>query len=127
MMDNADKFPADIAAAMKAGENGAKGARMMMNEELIFGSNGYAYHMQRCDVPAGVDTVGIFGANCDVCLNLAEQPVKVYAQSLVGNEARELTEGVAGGTVTVTKELVRGIFGGTDKSAPALMLRFCLA
>ena len=43
MMDCASKFPPEIAAAMKEGADGAKGARMMLNEDLLFGEGGYAH------------------------------------------------------------------------------------
>ncbi len=112
-----------VAASLNP--NGAYSVAVL--PRVIDGEWQYPEAVVRCDVPAGVDTVGIFGSNCDVCLNLAEPPAKVYVQSLIGNEAHELTRGVTGCTVTITKELAREVFGGTDRSAPALMLRFCLA
>ena len=76
-----------------------------------------------CAIPAGVDTVGVFGVNCTVSLHLAEPFAKVYAQSLIGDEAFELTEGVEERTVTLTPALAQKVFDGKDQTAPALMLR----
>ena len=90
---------------------------------VIDGRSHYPDATVRCDVPAGVDTVGVFGLNCTVSLHLAEPFSKVYAQSLIGDEAFELTEGIEGSTVTLTPSFAHKAFGGQDHTAPALMLR----
>jgi hypothetical protein len=54
---------------------------------------------------------------------LAETPAKVYVQSLIGDEAFELTEGIEGNTVTITADFAQKVFGGTDHTAPALVLK----
>ena len=43
LMDSTSKFPPEIARSMKEGADGAKGARMMLNEELLLGEGGYAH------------------------------------------------------------------------------------
>ena len=90
---------------------------------VIDGRSHYPDAAVRCAVPAGVDTVGVFGLNCTVSLHLAEPFAKVYVQSLVGDEAFELTEGIEGSTVTLTPAFAHKAFGGRDHTAPALMLR----
>ena len=77
----------------------------------------------RCEIPTGVDTIGLFGGNCDFVLRLSATPSKVYVQSLIGDEAFELTEGLDGHTVTITADFAKQAFGGSDLTAPALMLK----
>lgn len=76
-----------------------------------------------CDVPVGVDTIGALGLGCDLRLNLPGVPSKVYVQSLLSDEAMELTEGVEGSTLIITREMSKKIFGGTDMTAPGLVIR----
>ena len=51
----------------------------------------------------------------------------MLAQSLLEDEAHELTEGITetseGCTVTLTGEQIKRLFGAHDMSAPALVIR----
>lgn len=76
-----------------------------------------------CRIPDGVDTLGVLGVGCDVILHLPRVPAKVYVQGLLTDHALELTEGVQGKTVTITKEFAGQVFGSKDQSVPALALR----
>ena len=80
-----------------------------------------------CDIPAATDTVGVFGENADIHLNFTGRVKLVLAQSLLEDEAHELTEGITetseGCTVTLTGEQIKRLFGAHDMSAPALVIR----
>ncbi len=76
-----------------------------------------------CNLPDGVETVGLLGVGCDICLHLPRVPVKVYVQSLLADSALEMTEGVQGSDIKVTKDFARQVFSGTDQTAPGLVLR----
>lgn len=108
-----------VAASLNP--NGAYAVAIL--PRVIDGIRRYPDMTVRCQIPDGVDTAGVFGVNCDVVLQFAEPFDKVYAQSLVGDEAVELTEGISGSTVTVTGEIAQRLFGGTDKTPPALVIR----
>ena len=87
------------------------------------GVRSYPEACVHCEIPDGVDTLGVLGVGCDVILHLLRVPEKVYVQSLISDHAFELTEGVQGNTVTITKEFARRVFGSKDQSLPALALR----
>ncbi len=76
-----------------------------------------------CEIPDGVDTVGLLGVGCQVQLHLSATPKKVYVQSLIGDQAFEMTPGVQGNVITVTKEFARQVFCGNDQTSPGLVLR----
>ena len=86
------------------------------------GVRSYPEACVHCEIPDGVDTLGVLGVGCDVILHLPRVPEKVYVQSLISDHAFELTEGVQGNTVTITKEFARRVFGSIDRSVPALMM-----
>lgn len=90
---------------------------------LLDGVSRYPDATVTCDIPAGVNTVGVLGVGCDLHLNLPCAPSKVYIQSLLADEAFELTEGIEGSTVTITADFAKKTFGGSDLSAPGLMLK----
>ena len=107
--------------AVSLNPNGAYS--VTIQPRLIDGISRYPDAVVTCDIPAGVDIIGVLGVGCDLRLHLSCVPSKVYVQSLLADEAFELTEGIEGNTVTLTAELARRIFGGKDLSAPALMLK----
>ena len=96
---------------------------------IIDGVCGYPEATVVCDIPDGVDTIGVLGVGCDLCLHLPEAPSRVYVQSLLSDEAIELTadadmrSALDGHTLTINKELAASIFGETDMTAPALVIR----
>jgi len=76
-----------------------------------------------CRIDEDVDTIGVLGVGCDVILHLPRVPSRVYVQGLISDRAFELTEGVQGNTVTITKDFADRVFGSKDRSVPALVLR----
>ena len=92
---------------------------------VIDGYHHYPASLLHCEIPSGVTTVGVFGQNCDMHLHLSQIPVRVYVQSLVGDDVIDCTGRlVSGDTVILTAEDMQVMFGSADKTAPALLVRF---
>lgn len=89
---------------------------------IIDGVRSYPEACVHCRIPDGVNTIGVLGVGCDVILHLPRVPKKVHVQSLLADHAFELTEGIQGKTITITKGFARRVFGGKDQSVPALMM-----
>lgn len=124
---NSIRVDADVKPYIAASLNPNGAYSIAVLPRVIDGNWHYPKAEVWCDIPDGTDTVGVFGDNCDVHLNVSSVPSKVYVQSLLENEACELNNGIAetndGCTVTITRETMRKYFNSTDKSAPALVIR----
>lgn len=90
---------------------------------MINGARRYPQARVHCNIPSGVTTVGLLGVGCDIHLHLPAAPKKVYVQSLLGEKAIELPREMQGTDITITKEYAGRIFGETDLTASALVLR----
>ncbi len=89
----------------------------------INGARHYPGACVHCNVPSGVDTVGLLGVGCDIVLHLPAVPQKVYVQGLLGDQAVELPPEMQGSEIRITKEYAGRVFGAADLTAPALVLR----
>lgn len=87
------------------------------------GTRRYPQACVHCAVPSGVNTVGLLGIGCDIVLHLSAVPKQVYVQSLLDDLAIELPRERQGTEITITKEYAGRIFGASDLTAPALVLR----
>ena len=127
-IDCMEKYPPEEAQRRVQGGDGARLARTMLNEELVFGENGYAHHYPEstlyCEIPEGVTTVGVFGENCEMRLRLPKTPARVLVQSLIGDEVTDGTSRLVwGDTVVLSAEDMKTLFATDDRTAPALLIR----